>query len=164
MARLKKMLIPVEQAMMASAFAEEGEFATAISLVRNSRRVLLALREGKADSKTLKYAMNAAKRINAQLDILNVMPPQATQAEENHAVEAFLPELQAAGIPFRVVRRTGCLKEQIIEHTTREKEVLFTVIESPAQLEGECRKSGRELSELWRTLKCPLVVVMDAAS
>jgi hypothetical protein len=165
MAKLRKMLIPMENAMTAAAFAEEGDVSTATTLMQDSRRVLLALRDGQADAKTLMYALNAAKRIHARLDILTVTPSNAERsAESGHSLDPYLSELTEAGISYRVIHRSGCLKEQIVEHTNREKDILFAVIESPAQLDADCTKRDRVLAELWRTLKCPLVVVMEGAS
>ncbi len=165
MAKLRKMLLPVEHAMTAAAFAEEGDFSTAKSLMQGSRRVLLALRDGQADAKTLMYALNAARRINARLDILSVVPSNAERREDGgHSLEPYLSELKAAGISYRFILRPGCLKEEIVEHVNSEREILFAVIESPAHLDVDCNKRGRALSELWRTLKCPLVVVMEGAA
>ncbi len=150
----------VENAWTAASLAEDGEMSAAQSLVRESRRVLLALKAGQVDSKTLKYALNTARRIKASLDILLVGTPGVSSG---HVLEPFLTELGAAGISYQLIHRTGCLKRQIIDYTNREKEVLFAVIESPASLDAECISENEELSELWRSLSCPLVVVMDGA-
>lgn len=162
--KLKKMMNMVEHALTAATFAEEGDLETAHSLIRESRRVLLALKAGQVDPKTLKYALNTAKRINANLDILYVTASRAgMQSSSDPVLSPFKSELSAAGIPYRVIARSGCLKQQIIDYTDSEKEILFAVIESPASLDDDCNKRDKELSELWRQLKCPLVVVMDGA-
>ena len=156
--KLKKMMKSVEYALTAASFAEEGDPETARSLMKESRRVLLALKAGQTDQKTLKYALNTAKRINAHLDILQVGSSRA-----DPALQPFLSELAAEGITYRLITRSGCLKQQIIDYTDSEKEILFAVIESPSSLDADCDKQDKELSELWRKLKCPLVVVMDGA-
>ena len=161
--KLKKLLKSVEHALTAASFAEEGDLETARSLMKESRRVLLALKAGQIDAKTLKYALNTAKRINAHLDILHVVPSRANRQGVDPALEAFQAELAAEGITNRLIARSGCLKQQIIEYTNSEKEILFAVIESPSSLDDDCDKQDKELSELWRKLKCPLVVVMDGA-
>jgi len=163
--KLKKIMKVVEHALTAVSFAEEGEREAAQSLMRESRRVLLALKAGQIDTKTLKYALNTAKRINALLDILYIMPSTAKGRETAEAdIKPFLTDLTAAGVAYRLVRRSGCLKQQIIDYTNSEQEILFAVIESPATLDEDCNKRDKELSELWRNLKCPLVVVMDSAN
>jgi K+-sensing histidine kinase KdpD len=162
--KLKKMMKMVEHALTAASFAEEGELETANALMRESRRVLLALKAGQIDPKTLKYAVNTAKRVNANLDILYVRSSRGGRQRTNDPlVDSLMSELAAAGIAYRIIPRSGCLKQQIIDYTNSEKEILFAVIESPASLDDDCTKRDKELSELWRQLKCPLVVVMDGA-
>jgi hypothetical protein len=164
MTKIKKMMKTVEHALTAASFAEEGDLETAHSLMRESRRVLLGLKAGQIDPKTLKYALNTAKRINAHLDILYVTRSSAARQGTNDPVlQLFESELTASGISYRLISQSGCLKQQIIDYTNSEKEILFAVIESPATLDDDCSKRDKELSELWRQLKCPLVVVMDGA-
>jgi len=158
--KIKKMMKRVENVLTAASLAEEGEASAAQSLMRESRRVLLALKSGLIDAKTLKYALNTAKRIKASLDILLV---GSSGNVSDDALKPFLAELGAAGISYQLIHRTGCLKQQIIEYTNREKEVLFAVIESPSHLDADCIAGDKQLAELWRSLSCPLVVVMDGA-
>ena len=163
--KLRKLMKSVENAMTAASFAEEGVLETARSIVKESRRVLLAVKAGQLEAKTMKYALNTAKRINAQLDILHVISPRANGQDGDPAFESFLSELTAEGVSYRLITRSGCIKKQVIEYTNSEKEILFAVIESPSSLDADpdCDKQDKELSELWRKLKCPLVVVMDGA-
>jgi len=161
--KLKKMMKKIEDAMAATSFAEEGERETAQSLLSEGRRVLLALKEGKIDVKTLKYAVNTSKRIGAQLDILYVAATGHTDSADDPLIKNLQSELSAEGIPYRVIRRSGCLKQAVIDHTNKDKEILFAVVESPNSLDLDCDNKDTRLSELWRQLKCPLVVVMDGA-
>lgn len=161
--KLKKMMKLVEDAMTATSFAEEGEFETAKTFLREGRRVLLALRERQIDPKTVKYALNSSKRIGARLDILYVSSSRKRDPLSDPAMRQLAAELQAAGISYRIVHATGCMKQEIIDYTNREKDVLFAVIESPQSLDAECRKKDSRLAELWRNLKCPLVVVSDGS-
>jgi hypothetical protein len=161
--KFKKIMKNVENALAAATFAEEGQAETARSIMKEGRRVLLALKDGRIDSKTLKYALNTAKRIGADLDILHVAAPGSTATAVDPLLSHFESELRAEGILYRMIQRTGCLKQQIIDYTNREKEILFAVIESPKSLDADCNKGDKTLSELWQKLKCPLVVVMDGA-
>jgi hypothetical protein len=162
--KIRKIMKSIEHTLTAATFAEEGEAETAHSLMRESRRVLLGIKAGQIDPKTLKYAMNAASRINAHLDILYVNgASDKWKGTSDPVLDPFKSELAAADIPYRLISRTGCLKKQIIEYTNSEREILFAVIESPSTLDDDCNKSDKELSDLWRQLKCPLVVVMDGA-
>ena len=161
--KLKKMMHTIEDSLAAISFAEEGQAGAARSIMNEGRRVLLALKEGRVDAKTLKYALNTAKRIEAQLDILFVSATGAQGSGNDPMLSAFESELGREGIGHRLIQRTGCLKQQIIDYTTSEKNILFAVIESPHSLDLDCSTKDKTLSELWRKLKCPLVVVMDGA-
>jgi hypothetical protein len=164
MDRLKKMMKQIEDVMAAASFAEEGVPAAARSLLSEGRRVLLGLKEGRIDAKTLKYALNTSKRINAQLDILFVTSGSSSgDVVSDGELERFQETLRAEGVPYRLIVRTGCLKQQIIDHTQKDKEIAFAIIESPNSLDMDCNKRDRTLSELWQKLKCPLVVVMEEA-
>jgi hypothetical protein len=161
--KLKKTMRNVEDAIAAATFAEAGEDVTARSIMKEGRKLLLALKEGQIDTKTLKYALNAAKRIDAHLDILYVTAAGGRAHAFDPLLVHFESELEGEGVRYNIVRRTGCLKQQIIDYTNNEKDILFAVIESPHSLDADCNKKDKTLSELWQKLKCPLVVVMDAA-
>ncbi len=145
--------------MAAVSFAEEGESESARSLLKEGRRVLLAIKEGRIDAKTVKYAVNSSKRIGAELDVLYV----AAEPHDDRSMHELESELSRSGVRYRIIRKSGCLKQAIIDYTNREKEILFAVVESPYSLDTDCSKKDSMLSELWQKLKCPLVVVMDEA-
>ncbi len=148
----------IEDLMSAVSFAEEGEFDTARQMLKEERRVLLAVGDGVINKKTLKYAVNTSKRIGADLDILMV-----SSAAQDAGAEDFVEELGREGIRFRVIRKRGCLKQGIVDYTNDEKDILFVVIESEDNLNLDCAGGNKRLSEAWQKLRCPLVVVMDGA-
>jgi hypothetical protein len=160
--KIKRMMKQVEDAMAAVTFAEEGEAEAAMSLFKRERRVLLALKEGHTDAKTLRYALNASLRINASLDILYVTAP-GSNSTADPLTEDFSAELKKAGVRYEVITRSGCMKQEIIDQTNSRHDVLFVVVESPASLDADCKKKDGVLTELWKNLRCPLVVVSDAA-
>jgi hypothetical protein len=160
--KLKKMMKQVEDTMAAVTFAEEGHADAAASIFKRERRVLLALKDGHSDSKTLRYALNASLRINASLDILYVAAP-GSEGKADPLLDSFTSELTAAAVPYQVINRAGCMKQEIIDYTNGKHDVLFVVVESPKSLDADCRKKDGVLTELWKNLKCPLVVVSDAA-
>jgi hypothetical protein len=157
--KLKKTFRKIESAMAASAFAEAGEFDTAREMMKEERRVLLALRYGLIDKKTLRYAYNTAKRIGAKLDILYISSIDTV----DYLLGQFITELEKEGIVYHLIRRSGCLKKQIIDYSNSENDILFVVIESSENLDTDCSAKNRRLSKDWNNLKCPLVVVMDTA-
>lgn len=158
--KLKKIMKKAEDMLAAVTFAEEGERETARSFLQEGRRVLLAVRQGRIDAKTVKYAVNSSQRIGAVLDVLYVA---SGSGAADHSLPEIESELSNERIPYRVIKASGCLKQAIIDHTNREKDILFAVVESPAILDAHCNRKDTMLSELWRKLKCPLVVVMDEA-
>jgi len=160
--KLKKIMKQVEDTMAAVSFAEEGQAEAASALFKRERRVLLALKEGHRDNKTLRYALNASLRINASLDILYVAAP-GSDRKADAVLSQLSSELKTAGVPYQVIERSGCMKQAIIDYTNGKHDVLFVVVESPKSLDADCQQKDGVLSELWKKLKCPLVVVSDAA-
>jgi hypothetical protein len=147
----------IDDLMAAISFAEEGEFETAREFLKDEKRVLLAVRKGQMDGKTLRYAMNTCKRIGADLDILFL----STSDAQDPALDEWVSALSNEGIRYRLVRRSGCLKQAIIDYTTSRKEILFAITESAQNLDVDCSGRGKGLSEAWRNLQCPLVVVAE---
>lgn len=145
--------------MSAISFAEEGEFGTAREMLKEERRVLLAVKREQMDKRAFRYAINACKRIGAHLDILYISPVEAI----NPVLKECLSEMEKDGINYRLIYKSGCIKQEIIDYTNSKKEVIFAVTESSETLDIDCRGKGKRLSDAWQNLKCPLVVVEDGA-
>ncbi len=159
MNKFKRMMGKIEDALAAVSFAEEGEFDAAKEIMKEERRVLLAVRERQMDIKTFKYAVNTSKRVKADLDILYVSSNGVTDP----VMARFLSELQEDGVFYRLVLKGGCLKQAIIDYTNSNREIIFVVIESSDSLDVDCAGKDNRLAESWKNLKCPLVVVSEAA-
>lgn len=154
MSSLKK---KIEDLMSAVSFAEEGEVETAREFLKEERKVLLAVRRDQMERKTFRYALNTCKRIGAALDVLYISPSEAPDP----VLEECLSEMREEGIAYRLIRKSGCLKQEIIDYTSSKREILFAVTESSDTLDAECKGKGKRLSEAWKNLQCPLVVVAD---
>lgn len=157
MERLKRAMKRFGTAMAAAAFAEEGEPDTARTLVREERRVLLAVKEGRIDGKTFRYAVNTCRRIGADLDILYVSAGQ----DADPALEQCLSGVRQAGIPYRLQKGVGSLEEAVIAYTNARKEVLFAVIGTEDNREADGKGKGKKHAGAWQGLRCPLVVVAE---
>lgn len=157
MHKLKKTMNKIERIMSAISFAEEGEFQTAREILREDKRVLLALNETAIDNRTLVYALNAVKRVGAALDILLI----SGSSDIDLLVRKFTADLDNEGIEHRLIQKSGCLKDEIIDFTKRNNNILFVVVESSDNLDIDCKQKSRKFSETWRRLNRPLVVVMD---
>ena len=161
--KIKKILKNVEDLLAAVSFAEAGESEAARSFLKDGRRVLLALKAGWIDLKTLKYAMNLSQRVGARLDILYVAAQDGPRSAEDQQLRLLETELKSTGVPYHVAHRTGGLRQATIDYTNQEKDILFAVVEPPQSLDADSGKKDTWLSELRQKLKCPLVVVMGEA-
>jgi len=164
MNKVMKVIGRAQQALEAAAFAEEGDRSGAKQLLRENRRVLLALRGLAGDARTMAYALNTCQRIGAGLDVLCVADRALSDEDLRRALAPFLASPAAAAIPCRLTAAAGCIKEQIIRYTKTHPEVSFVVVESAGVLDRGCGADDeRRLSHLWKRLTCPLVVVSDPA-
>lgn len=150
---MKELFKKFEDTMASATFAEAGEIDTAREISKEGGSVLLALREGEIESKVLKYAMNTSKRIGADLDILYL---STTNSPEAPILKEFFSLLEKEGIKYRLVRRSGRLREEIRKYTDSERGIHFVVVESLA-VDRWNKEEG--LSEILEKMKCPLVVV-----
>lgn len=141
--------------MSAISFAEAGEHEKAKEFLKGRDTVLVAVSERMVDRNVLKYALNLSKRIQAGIDILYLTKSDAT----NPLIEAFMSEAKTEDIDCSLVRSGGCMKKAILDYTGKKKEVLFVVVGSTPELDIECRTGEKSLSEAWKRIKCPLVVV-----
>lgn len=155
---MKKWLKQFENDLAAAAFAEAGELETAREMMKEDRRILLAMTDEKKDMNAFKYAVNMCKRIGAALEIL--FPRVSGKKSMDH----FVAELNKEGIDHKITLVKKCLKEEILNYTDQRSDILFVVVESSDGLSMKCKKSQINFSKSWKDLKCPLVVVSDLAT
>jgi len=144
-----------EDAMAAAAFAEAGEHEKAREILKSRKTVLLAISDRMFNRDVLKYALNISERIDASLEILYV-----TESEkEKIGLKDFISEVKKEGFRFSLVMKKGCVKRAILDYTEQRRDVVFVVIGSTPELYIECKTDENALSDVWKRLKCPLVVV-----
>jgi len=141
--------------MSAISFAEAGEHEKAKELLKGRDTVLLAVSERVVDRHALTYALNLSKRIEAGIDVLYLSKSDS----KNPLVETFMSEALRMGVACALVRKEGCMKKAILDYTGKKKEILFVIVGSTPELDIECKTGEKSLSEAWKRLKCPLVVV-----
>ena len=141
--------------MSAISFAEAGEHEKAKELLKGKDTVLLAVSERVVDQHALKYALNLSNRIKAGIDVLYMAKPDS----KNPLLETFMSEARRMDIDCSLVRKEGCMKKAILDYTGKKKEILFVIVGSTPELDIECKTGEKSLSEAWKRLKCPLVVV-----
>lgn len=144
-----------EDLMSAITFAEAGEHEKAREILKNKNTILVAVSEEKFDINVFKYAINTSKRIKAAIDVLYLKISET----KNAALHEFLSWAAKEGIRCNLVTEEGCMKKAILDYTEKKKDVLFVVISSTPELDIECKGGGKALSDAWKKLKCPLVVV-----
>ncbi|MBI5663551.1 MAG: universal stress protein [Nitrospirae bacterium] len=152
---MKKVIRKIGDTMAAAAFAEAGEFETAREIHKGQKTVLLAISDSLFDRSALKYALNVSQRTNAVLEVLYVTPFERERVNLNN----FLSEVKTEGFRFSLVMKIGCVKQAILDYTYKRSEILFVIVGSKFELEVECKGGERKLSDAWKKLKCPLVVV-----
>ena len=156
---LKKFSEKMDKMFTAVTFAEEGEFDTAREFMMDNRRVLLALTENGIDRKTLLYTINTCKRINAELDILYLTKTK----EKNTSLETFFSELNSEGIKYRLIVKIGSLRQEIVTYTESNKEILYVIVDSSDNWDTTSGEKERDFPDLFKNLRCPLVVIKESA-
>ena len=146
-----------EKLFEAVTFAEAGEFETSRQMLKEERRVLLAVSEGRVERRILRYALNTCKRIGADLDVLYISKDGSGDISDP-VMKTLFADMEKDGIRCEMIIRNGCMKQLVIDRTRERKDILFVVIESAEAADMECGKDKR-LSDSWDNLQCPLVMV-----
>lgn len=141
--------------MSAISFAEAGEHDKAREFLKGRNTILLAVSDHFMDDNVLKYALNMSRRIGACIDIL-YLTKTGTRAEQ---LSGFVQSAGRDGVSCRLVKTDGCMKKAILDYTSKRRQISFVVVGSTPELDIECKTGEKTLTDAWRSLKCPLVVV-----
>jgi hypothetical protein len=143
-----------EEIMSAIAFAEAGEAETARRELAG-KKVLLVMTGVASDRRSLKYAMNTARRVEASIEVLFLARDGTPFPQEFKAL------LEGEGLDYSIERKKGCLREKLIDFIGKRKDILFVVAESKTVLNAGCEPEEKELKGAWKRLTCPLVLVSE---
>lgn len=155
---IKKWLEQFETDMAAASLAEAGEHEFAREILREKRNVLLAITDEKRDVGAFNYAVNICKRIGTGLHLL--IPERIMEIVKN----TLSPKLMQEGINHKLIKISQCIREEILEYTRKNRDILFVVVESVDGLDLNCREPQQKIPETWKNLSCPLVVVSEIDS
>lgn len=144
-----------EELMSAVTFAQAGEHEEALRLMRGRDRVLLAVSDIYFDTTVFPYALNICKRTEAGLAILYLTRTELHQNEINE----FMSKASSESIDCTLIKKDGCMKKAILDYTAKDKAILFVVVGTTPELDIECKTGEKSLSDAWKKLKCPLVMV-----
>ncbi|MBI5631857.1 MAG: hypothetical protein HZA15_00015 [Nitrospirae bacterium] len=141
--------------MSAATFAQAGEHEEALKLMRGRDIVLLAVSDVYFDTSVFSYALNICKRTGAGLAILYL-----TRTElHKHDIQEFMARASREGIACSVSKTDGCMKQAILDFTKKNKSIMFVVVGTTPELDIECKSGEKSLSDAWKRLRCPLVLV-----
>lgn len=124
---------------------------------QTERKVLLAVRAGRIDSRLLVSARSLCQRMDAGLDILVLSGGEALPAEIATLVEA----LREDGVRHSVTQNRVLRRRDIVEYANTHECILTVVIDS---LEGWESVAEDKTSNPWRRLACPLVTTANGGS
>ena len=144
-----------DELMSAATFAQAGEHEEALMIMRGKDSVLLAVSDVYFDTNVFSYALNICKRTEASLVILYLTRTELHKYE----IHEFMARASCEGIACTVTIKDGCMKQAILDYTTKNRAILFVVIGTTPELDIECKTGEKSLSEAWKKLKCPLVLV-----
>jgi HSP90 family molecular chaperone len=151
---IKELVKQFEQIMSSAAFAEAGEFDSAIKILHEGHKVLLVLTGEETDMKAARYALNICKRIGVGIEVLYI----TKTSDEIPFLKEYLEELKAKGIEYQVTTCKESLKEAIMKFIEKEKGIQFVVVDSH-DLGIDSERDEKRTLEEWKKLRCPLVLV-----
>ncbi len=162
-----------QKSLAAITYAEAGEFDTATDLLNSGRQktVLLVVEGEYPDLSAFNYALNLCKRMDAELDILQVINQSLRNdydllsdkiSEGSRNTIGLVRRLEESRVPFKVTIRLGDVNTKLINYAKRHKDVVLVVFDSPKLKNSSYAKPwSRLLEEISRQLSIPLVTVME---
>lgn len=159
-----KLFKKFEDLMSAAAFAEAGEHATAreMSEAGALKRVMLVINSGQTDMKAARYAVGAATRVGAALEVLVVDTGLGHVAK----LEPIAELASASKVDMYVGVSEGCVRDAVLEHSAGRSDLTFIVAGSDSVMGKGCatmqaKPGGGRLEAFIKKLGCPLVLVSE---
>jgi hypothetical protein len=155
----------LQKHFMAAAFAEAGEFETAREILpayERKQSVLLAIDGSIPARPAFDYAANLCARMNAELDILQILSRSCPDGRgPSEGLAALLPELREKGVPFNVTVKRAKAGDVFYDYVRIRKNVVTAVIDSPDLVDGEPEDTPwkETLQDVAERVSIPLVTV-----
>lgn len=167
--RLANLIKSLEDVMTSTAFAEAGEPVAAYRIYhqgRNARKkVVLGTDSRELDINTIGYALKLCQRVEAGLEILHVIPNDATPSSRPSTGTYASPRqlqtlLGEIGIDYRPVESRVSFQNELIDHVSGRNNILCVVVGSQPRLQEKdgLKKKMTALAKVFGKMNCPLVV------
>lgn len=155
---------------VAAAFAEAGDFQTAREMLPGYQRkqtVLLAIEGDNPNEATFDYTINLCRRLNANMDILQMISRgRHEEVEPSQALAALLTRLDREKISYEVTVREARADEVLYDHVRLHREVVTAVIDSPSLRSKEATETYWQdtFRRISKKLSVPLVTALQRES
>lgn len=152
--------------MTAAAFAEAGEFESALQMMTSSKnankKILLGTVGNTSLDKTAQYAFSACTHLGTNLEVLHIIR-QKELAEtlantEKRTKEGHIPRklrFKKIGVLYYPVFSENPLEEEVARFAVNRGDILFVVLNKD---EGKKQKRGTYFDSLLTNIRCPVVV------
>lgn len=168
----------IDVQMPAVALAEEGLYNEARNLIhfKSFKTVLLVIEGESPKEAAFNHAKRLCERTNAQLDILQIIPPTSNtesldilSQRMSRAITNLVQLLQKGDIQATMPKltiRLGEIDSKLLNYVRRHKEVSAIVLDSSEATSKEIDFSIQKeiLRKLSRKLSVPLMTVLDRSS
>lgn len=166
----------LQKHMAAIAYAEAGEYRSADEILNSgqkSRTVLLVVEGEAPDASAFSYALNLCTRMNAELDILQVIEISGKaddyellshkMAHGSRNLVDLVRQLEQTNIPFKVTMRLGEPGSKLFNYAKRHKDVAMVILDSPRARTASSRNDAwaKWVKDVSRQLSIPLIAVLD---
>jgi len=166
MGKKRKIREKFEDIMRAVTFAEAGEFDTAREIVSKHWRiqekrktVLLGIEGCEIESKAILYVSNLCKRLDARLEMLQVIPKRKLLKNARANLSPILSVLEEEKIDVRVVHRFGSYEKEIFKYIEKRRDIQSVVCTHTNQSPPLKKDIPKGLLEHCEKLGCTVVVV-----
>ncbi|MDW7771752.1 MAG: hypothetical protein SCH71_02575 [Desulfobulbaceae bacterium] len=163
---MKNIFKKMEEAMVAAAFAEAGEHEFACKLVANAadksrKKVLLSTDCPIVTGEVLDHAMNLCRRLNAALEVYQIIPPSLFQEPARELIETGTKKLQALrqrlcrhGIAYEYAIKEATLEEELKKLAVKRRNLQAIIIPMCEGGPGPAENFRSAMRELF---PCPVI-------
>ena len=163
---LKNFFDMFQESMTAAAFAEAGEFESALQLMTRKKnagkKILLGTEGGTPLIKAAQFAINACNRLGSSLEVLHVIRQkelaETVEKTGKKTREGQIPRklnFKKIGVLYHPVFSEKPLEEEIAGFALHRGDILFVVLNRE---EGLKKKKRPRFDALLATLNCPIVI------